>query len=328
MYVDFLKRAIVASNASIVALTANATSTIYVDVQEEQPGISMQTCSDLDSLSVGRWDNRTKTWMPSHCTFAAFNKSTVRECFVNKTFGFYGDSTLRNIVNEIISLAGANIKLETWASAPGYRCGGGAIARGGNLNMYWTPSAYYQKPASIGSMSTDDVSVIGIAAWDMGEYYKGVNTWFIRMKSLLLEAAKKRNGRPLYVMHVHHLYPNQCKLQHDTESGRKNVEKCRRCNAEDAMLAFREALESAVLCVKTSGFDNIHLVDTFGITSNSFAERVSDGVHFDGVVTRGEVNLLLAAAGHGMRHVDRGNNFTCPLNPAFEASRELNCPLR
>ena len=86
---------------------------------------------------------------------------------------FYGDSTLRKIVNELLKLAKVDhkIKLEIWGKAPYYSIGGGKVAGNssrGEIKMHWTPSAYYQQPARIPSaLDRDDVAVISIGAWDM-----------------------------------------------------------------------------------------------------------------------------------------------------------------
>jgi len=134
---------------------------------------SIAPCSDLDSLTTGSWNDTTQRWTPSRCFYDETVSSQFPSCLNNKTMSFYGDSTLRKIVNELLKLAKVDhkIKLETWGKAPYYSIGGGKMAGNssrGEIKMHWTPSAYYQQPARIPSaLDRDDVAVISIGAWDM-----------------------------------------------------------------------------------------------------------------------------------------------------------------
>ncbi|KAL7533533.1 hypothetical protein ACHAXR_006755 [Thalassiosira sp. AJA248-18] len=248
----------------------------------------------------------------------------LQQCLANKSISFYGDSTLRNIANESIALAQATIQLETWAGGPRYHVGGGSLV-GGNMAVWWTPSAYFQKPASVGTMETDDYSIISIGVWDMGGYYRGVDPWFTAMKNILLGAAKKRNHRPVYVMNLHRIYASKCQLKNDDAKGHRKFELCRKCNKEDAMFAFREALAAAVKCVYAEGYDNLHLIDTVGTTNSSFAEEESDGVHFREHVTKMELQVVLAAICNGLEHLPVKMDLVCPTQPRFEAGKQLEC---
>eukprot|EP00985_Skeletonema_marinoi_P032939 scaffold40046_cov161-Skeletonema_marinoi.AAC.1 len=137
------------------------------------------------------------------------------------------------------------------------------------------------------SIETDDVSIISISVWDMGTYYRGVNPWFVAMKKIILEAAKKRRNKPLYVMNLHNIYASKCTLKNDNDQGRKALKLCQECNKMDAMFAFRDAIASAVRCaVKEDGYHNVYLIDKFGVTNSSFGEEHSDGVHFSSEVTQ------------------------------------------
>mmetsp|Transcript_2810 Transcript_2810/g.6001 ORF Transcript_2810/g.6001 Transcript_2810/m.6001 type:complete len:358 (-) Transcript_2810:42-1115(-) len=288
-------------------------------------------CNNLNMLTSGSWNNVTKQWHPFNCSFTPFDKPRVDNCLSNKQIGFYGDSTLRNIAHELINLDKANITLAAWASsAKRYICGAGQIgSNGSSLAMYWTPSAFYQKPALMKSIGTDDVSIISISVWDMGTYYRGVNPWFVAMKKIILEAAKKRRNKPLYVMNLHNIYASKCTLKNDNDQGRKALKLCQECNKMDAMFAFRDAIASAVRCVKEDGYHNVYLIDTFGVTNSSFGEEHSDGVHFSSEVTQVELQVLLSAICNSSFQHDLNETLlsrgTCPSQPNFEEGRELGC---
>lgn len=142
-----------------------------------------------------------------------------------------------------------------------------------------------------------------------------MTTWYLKMNSLLAAAVQKRGGKPLFVMNIHNLYPHKCEGD--------DVRICQQCNTNEATLAFREALQSAVECVRSKGYTNLHLIDPFGITNNTFAMERSDGVHYDNLVTRMEMELLLAAVCLDLRHSTL--NGSCPENPDFETGRDLKC---
>ena len=102
-----------------------------------------------------------------------------------------------------------------------------------------------------------------------GTYYRGVTTWYLKMSSLLEAALQKRDGKPLFVMNIHQLYPHKCKGD--------DVSICQQCNTNEATQAFRESLQSAVECVRSKGYTNLHLIDPIGITNNTFAWNVQTG---------------------------------------------------
>ena len=284
---------------------------------------------DLDSLTKGEWDETSNIWKPNACQHIPFKTSDIQQCIAKKQITFYGDSLLRNIANELIAITlGGHDKrtgkLETWATSP-YLLGGGSMkggGGGGKIAMYWTPSAYFQTPSSVGSgsMEQDDVSIIGIGAWDMGTYFRGVNPWHDKMKALLTAAAKKRNGKPIFVMHLHKLYSSKCKRVHNTDQGLRNYKICQASNGDDMVQKFRSALEHAVQCVRGNGFKNVYLLDTFGITNSTFAEKHSDdGVHYDNLVTQMELEVLMSGVCDGMRHhKDQLESLVCPKIPNFE----------
>lgn len=283
---------------------------------------------DLDSLTKGEWDETFNIWKPDACQHIPFKPSDIQQCLAKKKITFYGDSLLRNIATELIAvtLGGHDKrtgKLENWAPSP-YLLGGGSMegGGGGKIAMYWTPSAYFQKPSSVGSgsMEQDDVSIIGIGVWDMGTYFRGVNRWHDNMKALLTAAARKRNGKPMFVMHLHKLYSSKCKRVHNTDQGLRKYKICQASNGDDMVQKFRSALEHAVQCVKGSGFKNVYLLDTFGITNSTFAQKHSDdGVHYDKIVTQMELEVLMSGVCNGMRHhKDQLESLVCPKTPTFE----------
>jgi len=282
---------------------------------------------DLDSLTKGEWDETSNIWKPDACQHIPFKTSDIQQCIADKTITFYGDSLLRNIANELIKIAlgaGGNDRgkeLATWASSPYLLGGGGSIKGGGKIAMYWTPSAYHQTPSSVGSMEQDDASIIGIGVWDMGTYYRGVNTWHAKMKALLTAAARKQKGsKPIFVMHLHKLYSSKCKRVHDTDAGLRKYKICQACNGDDMVQKFRSALEHAVQCVRSNGFKNVYLLDAFGITNSTFAEKhTDDGVHYDTHVTQMELEILMSGVCHGMRHhKNQVESLVCPAIPNFE----------
>lgn len=153
--------------------TASSQSTRPTAFKTSPEKKAIAPCSDLDSLTTGSWNDTTQRWSPSRCFYDETVSSQFPSCLNNKTMSFYGDSTLRKIVNELLKLAKVDhkIKLEIWGKAPYYSIGGGKVAGNssrGEIKMHWTPSAYYQQPARIPSaLDRDDVAVISIGAWDM-----------------------------------------------------------------------------------------------------------------------------------------------------------------
>lgn len=278
-----------------------------------------RTCTDLDMLTTGDWNNDTNQWHPKNCSFVPLDKHSLDQCMANKSISFYGDSTLRNIAEQLIWLEGDETTRLKGVAGPQeqHLLGEFALANNGSMKGWWTPSAYYQRPGQVGTMDKDDYSIISIAVWDMGSYYRGINKWHLTMKNIIAEAAKKRGNRPLYVMNVHRLYPNKCILVNDE----KSFERCQNCNREESMNAFRDALVTAVSCVRKDGYDNVHMIDTFGVTNSSFAEERSDAVHYDELVTSIELQVILASICFGRHHPVFENNVSmvCPENPDFES---------
>ena len=165
--------AVIWSVCTLLRSATRVTQSTGETVIEASPVQAIAPCSNLDSLTMGSWNVTTKSWVPSHCFYNEAVSFQYTSCLNNKTISFYGDSTLRNIVNETLKLAKVDdeIKLKTWGEGPHYIVGGGKM-RGdssrGEIKMYWTPSAYYQKPAEIPSrLDLDDVAVISIGVWDM-----------------------------------------------------------------------------------------------------------------------------------------------------------------
>ena len=274
---------------------------------------ALPACRSLAELSSGAWQGGE--WRPHACSYSPLfqpsGAARLRECLGRRRVGFYGDSTLRNIASLVVQRAlgpelgpGAAAKFESWAPGPQYRCGGVTWpwpGASGGAEMWWTPSAYFQHPADVGSMHTDDLSVVSIAAWDVGTYYKGQRAWFKSMSALLEAAATKRlaAGKTLHVMHVHRFWSSRCTVKHDTEEGRHNTEICRTSNSLERNLQFRAALAAAVSCVRAKGLPVV-VVDTFPVTDTAFAESESDGVHFEATTTAMEAELLLQAACNGL----------------------------
>ena len=346
---------LVVINESIAVSTLDITSTRTGDststaapstssqrVHHHPRGTSKPLCHDLDSLTKGQWNEQSNLWEPESCQYIPFTNTDLQQCIANdhQSFTFYGDSLLKNIASQFIKLGNASesIKLEAWGPGPTYFIGGGDIdtaqeGKGeqqniaGRVAMYWTPSAYFQKPHSVGNMAKDDVSIINIGVWDMGTYYRGINKWFKTMQSLLTEAAKKRQGKPLFVMQLHKLYSSKCKQVHDTDEGLRKSKLCQACNSDDAIHAFRSALEHVVKCVQSEGFENVYLIDAFGVTNSSFAEdHTADGVHYDPLVSRMELEVLLSAVCHGMRHnQSQMGSLVCPDSPGFELEHTSAC---
>jgi hypothetical protein len=313
------------------------TSTGHIDHSSEiveSPITSCKLCASLDDIQQGgKWNKDMLQWEPQDCCFNAIsphssNSNSTQtlsiwdQCIADKTFGFYGDSTLKNILIQLLTLGNKGTQpfnIENWAQGPSYHAGRGTLfgsnnTKKGELNMWWTPSAYFQKPSSLPSIRHDDISIISISVWDFGELFRGVQKWHSSMRSIIHDAAMSRKNKPLYIMHIHKLWPSRCLLVHDTGEGRKSHRKCQECNSHSANMAFREALESAVKCVQDEGYDNVHLIDTFGITNTSFAEERSDGVHYDDVVTSMEGQLLLQSVCDNGKHMSKNDKQQSKLN--------------
>ena len=283
-------------------------------------------CTDLDALGRGTWNNATEEWEPRACARQQLTRALLERCLAGARIGFYGDSTLRRVVAELSRLVEVNFKLASWAPAPHY-VGGGNFGNGTRAAMFWTPSAYHQKPANVGTFASDDVAIISIGVWDMGQYYRGVNAWHESMKSILMRALERRPGKPVFVVNLHKMYATRCSLVRDTEEGRKNLELCRQCNKEEEVTAFRAALVAAYGCVRaTPRGANLHLIDPYGLTDSPFAGNRSDGVHFDPVVTRMELEFMMAAVCQGLRHPSaKAENVSCPTGINFEEGKHLSC---
>jgi hypothetical protein len=237
---------------------------------------------------------------------------------------------LKAIANALIRTSNATdiIKLSTVAGIDQkYKCGGGTFGHNASIAMWWTPSAYHQQPPAVGTMSMDDISIISIAAWDMGAYYQGVNLWFTSMRSMIRQAAVERNGRPLYIMNLHRVYKSKCQLKHDSEEGRKKLQLCLTSKCDDLIFGFRDALAAAVKCSQIEGHTNVHLVDTYGVTDSSFAEEQSNGVHFGDDIVDMELQVVLLAICGGLRQANGVvDSVVCPatqLEVKFEQGRKI-----
>ena len=298
---------------------------------EEQVLQVQGTCANLNEQTNGSWNDETNKWHSSSCTFTPFVKPSLDSCLANKQISFYGDSTLRNIANSLLRASNAtNIELSTWAGADvKYKCGGGTFGQNARMAMWWTPSAFYQTPPAVGTMSTDDISVISISVWDMGEYYRGVNSWFTSMRNIIQRAANARNGRPLYILNLHRVYKSKCQLKHDTDEGRNKLKLCLNSKCDDLMFGFRDSIAAAVKCAQNNGYTNVRLVDTFGVTDSPFAEQQSDGVHFKGEVTDMELQVLMSAICNGLEQANgRLDSAVCPATQSdvkFEEGRTIPC---
>ncbi len=298
---------------------------------EEQDSQVQGTCANLNELTKGSWNDETNQWLPSSCTFTPFVKSSLDSCLANKQISFYGDSTLKNIAGSLlISSNATNIEMSSWAGADvKYKCGGGTFGHNSRMAMWWTPSAFHQSPPSVGTMSEDDISVISISVWDMGTYYRGVNSWFTRMRNIIQRAANARNGRPLYILNLHRVYKSKCLLKHDTDEGRKNLKLCLNSKCDDLVFGFRDSIAAAVKCAQNNGYTNVQLVDTFGVTDSPYAEQRSDGVHFNGEVTDMEMQVLMSAICSGLEHANGTmDSVVCPATQSdvkFEEGRTIPC---
>jgi len=282
-------------------------------------GVHTNQCTMAGLLS-GDWIG--EKWVPRECSYTQItsNPKEIERCISKTKFGFYGDSTLIAVAKVAMRLgSGFEPNVRTW-SPPPFLCGEASFPNSGYAKMWWTPSAYNQKPANLASIKTDDVAVLSMGPWDMGTYYKGENMWHSAMKNIIMQAAKKTKG-PLYVMHLHRLYPDKCKQVHDDPKGLTAYQRCVECNSLGQNKLFRAALAGAVTCAIEQGHD-IKLIDSFPITDTPFAHNVSDGVHFGSPVTAMELELLLQVSCNGM---DTVGLTQCPKIPSYNVGATKKC---
>eukprot|EP00980_Cylindrotheca_fusiformis_P018558 scaffold6148_cov127-Cylindrotheca_fusiformis.AAC.5 len=313
----------------------NASSSSSSLLDHHRPAIEMDetTCSDLESLTSGRWNNATQTFERySSCSFEPF---PTGEEFVklieNKSIGFYGDSTLKNIAIQIIQRT--NITMEepmgTWGpSEKGYLCGGIDVGQHGSLKMYWTPSVYYQPHPIIPSFRTNDISIISIGVWDLGVLYRGVDAWYQPMMNMLGKAVAARQGKPLYIMNIHGIYASGCRLKRNDTAAMVRLNICQQCNSKQSLLEFRSALQTAVACTNAAAAAPVvQIIDTFGVTSyeDPFVEPRSDGLHYDPVVTSMEADIVLAAILRGIHQHQSNDHSNCSDSKKHFGPIHENC---
>jgi hypothetical protein len=273
---------------------------------------ALKPCDSLEGVTAGRWSDMgaNARWQPYMCKldYITDNPAYMSSCFQGKKVGFYGDSTLRQIAGVAMNLTNPHF------ADLGMRVFGGTspVEGGGEIKMAWTPSAYYQTPVAVGNLGGEDITVISIGLWDMGTYYRGVSPWYDAMEALLHAAAKAREGKPLYVIHIHRVYNSKCVLKEDE----KEYHICKACNSLDANLQFREALANVVTCLQE--LYDIRLIDTWALTNTSYGEAWSNGVHVKGASPQMELEVLLQSACGGLPTVPPGGRCSRPTTPLNE----------
>mmetsp|Transcript_3627 Transcript_3627/g.8481 ORF Transcript_3627/g.8481 Transcript_3627/m.8481 type:complete len:474 (+) Transcript_3627:225-1646(+) len=286
-------------------------------------GISVAKVCDLDGLSIGSWQNTINTWKPSSCNIDQSLVTAMKSCLSHKRIGLYGDSALRSIALAMLKEGGKpKIAISETGKKPTLGFSHKLHINGGEVNMHWSPSVFRNKPSkiNIGALAKDDITIIGIGQLDMVNHRHRVTDWFSSMIDLLTDAASVRNGKGLFVMQIHQLNPVKCEPPTNKKEGSPewlaHLENCRRCSSNDALQAYREALASAVSCVRSKGLANIHLIDTLGITNNTYASMHAEGVsQYDHVIASVEMIMVLGAACMGMRHMSDASGMeedTCP----------------
>lgn len=274
---------------------------------------ALKPCESLEGITAGRWSDMSENarWQPYMCKldYITDNRARMHSCFQGRKVGFYGDSTLRQIAGVAMNYTNPHF------ADLGMRVFGGTspVEGGGEIKMVWTPSAYYQTPASMGNLADEDITVISIGPWDMGTYYRGIVPWYDAMEKLLHAAGEARRGKPLYVMQIHRIYSSKCVLKENE----KKYHICKACNSLGANLQFREVLANVVTCLRD--LYDIRLIDTWALTNTSYGETWSDGVHVKGASPQMELEFLLQSACGGLPTVPPGGK--C-LRPKTELNNE------
>lgn len=245
---------------------------------------------------TGQWDTSSGVpwWLPSNCTLRRFTPVDVHSCLRNKTVAFFGDSLLLDIFEAVLRLVqegpsanvsrtrglygpGGNIKV-SWRGSPGAK-----------LEFWWAPSVFHQQPLQLipKYWSHLDVAVLGMAVWDMGTYYHGIDAYFAQLLKNLRLLERYSPKVKVILNGLHKLWPDRC---HNKSSP------CVLCNRADKEELFRTAIREAVACARNSSWQKLGLFSTFGLT-NTFRARLDgdDAVHYGQNTSWMQAQVLLNA---------------------------------
>jgi hypothetical protein len=270
-----------------------------------------KTCEYSEGIAPGDWIAPDR-WKPraSECEYANYTDTEFGTCMALKyrRLAFFGDSLLLNVFIDLtrrLERAGHGTlgRRSSNFYSPGGRqefifnrtsssssplsftldkdnenvtkTGGGGDDDRRRLVFWWTPSSFhanihqYEK-----GFDALDGAVFGMAAWDMGTYFRGANAFRDRFSDIVNDASGR--GVPTFVFGLHKLWRERCE---DPKGP------CARCNTAGKERAFREAVGHAATCGASRSSSsssargkeraNVILVDTYGFTDTP--EAMADG---------------------------------------------------
>jgi len=202
-------------------------------------GVGRETlplCTKFSDTVEGEWSSsssKNPMWEPHKCRLTWFSPHETASCLSGKKISFFGDSLLHSVfgwLQEQLVLAGAG-KTVVVASKSFHIAGGkqqfaykNAKGGGSLFEFWWAPSVYHQRPLGghgglipPGEYKKRDVVLLGMAAWDMGTYYQGIDRYYTELTAIVKamvaaqEAQRAGGVKPRVIVNaLHKAWPDRC----------------------------------------------------------------------------------------------------------------------
>lgn len=311
---------------SAAAAVAGGGGDIKTKRREELP-----FCTKFNDTIEGEWSSASTKhpmWEPHKCRLRWFSPEETASCLSGKKVSFFGDSLLHSVfgwLEEHLMLAGAGSK-QAVNSQDFHRPGGKvqfgfhtASVSGSIFEFWWAPSVYHQRPLTLMESSEykkRDVVLLGMAAWDMGTYYKGIDTYYKELTAVVASMIAEQTALPqegggvkprVIINSLHKAWPDRC-LDPDSP--------CTKCNSPAKEQLMRKALMRGVHCgyhraravgkggIMRSGVEEPYsILSTFAFTNTPYARadpvtnaegvKNPDALHYGKNTTMMEAQFLL-----------------------------------
>ena len=226
-------------------------------------------------------------WEPLHCKIKHHSIKSARECLIqsNKTMLFFGDSLMYGLTLGLHFGAGMSKQL---VNKSHYNFNMYVPGEEENLNpirFSWLntvtkgdPSNEETDPGRAKWIREADIIFLHHGLWDIGKYSEGVLNFYQGLKKRVAKIkAGMKPGARLVIYELHKILRDNCMEYYD---------ECYRCNPDDKVAAYREALQTVAAC------QDVYTYSTYDVGDRLRAQSL-DGNHFDGAVHSVEKDILL-----------------------------------